>query len=249
MRLTLSIFLVILVLRRRQCSRPSFLAIVCLPGFNPIIADNLLRTQTEASTLKSSWSSASSRARPTHFGKVVIELDSNRAGSQKAQVVVLKKSKKTKRLKLKSKKDKGWLAVTLQPLPNRVSKRKSLVAQRKGGQRKRMRKQKHVDYQGDDNKSKANSYISKPEDYPSLESLEYPDDPNIACDPDVQNCKNASELEKERHFNVDTGPRLYFTKPAPKITKTPQRQSMNFSNFCYFFLVSQDALEVMGVSD
>ena len=235
MRLTLSIFLVILVLRRRQCSRPSFLAIVCLPGFNPIIADNLLRTQTEASTLKSSWSSASSRARPTHFGKVVIELDSNRAGSQKAQVVVLKKSKKTKRLKLKSKKDKGWLAVTLQPLPNRVSKRKSLVAQRKGGQRKRMRKQKHVDYQGDDNKSKANSYISKPEDYPSLESLEYPDDPNIACDPDVQNCKNASELEKERHFNVDTGPRLYFTKPAPKITKTPQRQSMNFSNFCYSF--------------
>merc|ERR1711974_268209 len=75
-----------------------------------------------------------------------------------------------------------------------VSKRKSLVAQRKGRQRKRMRKQKHVDYQGDDNKSKANSYISKPEDYPSLESLEYPYDPNIACDPDVQNCKHEPVL-------------------------------------------------------
>ena len=201
MRLPFSIlFLLILLvlLRRRRCSRASFLAIICLPSLNLIIADNLLKTQVEASSaLKPAWSNASSSARPTHFEKVVIELESNRVGSQKPRVVVLKKSNKRKSSKLKSKKSKRWVEVTLQPLPTRVSKRKSWLAQSKGGQRKRMRKQKHEDYQGDDNKSDIyKSYISKPEDYPSSELLDYPNDPDKACDPNVHNCKNASELEK-----------------------------------------------------
>ena len=142
MRLPFSIlFLLILLvlLRRRQCSRASFLAIICLPSLNLIIADNLLRTQVEASSaLKPAWSNASSSARPTHFEKVVIELDSNRVGSQKPRVVVLKKSKKRKSSKkLKSKKGKRWVEVTLQPLPTRVSKRKGFLAQSKGSHQKK----------------------------------------------------------------------------------------------------------------
>ena len=154
-----------------RCSRVFFLAI-CLAGFH-----NLLRSRAEAVALKPS----AAPTRPMHPGKVVIELDFSPIDPPKTRGGHFK----TNSFKSKAKK-KG---VTLQPITNKVSKRMRKVLQRK-------RKEKAADYQYDAN----SSYLSKETHYPSSESSEYPvdDDPVVkSCDPQVYNCKNAAELEKD----------------------------------------------------
>ena len=94
---------------------------------------------------------------------------------------------------LKPNKNEGEVEVTLQPIPKKVSKKKSvLVSQIKVLQRKKRRSRgkvvEYIYYQYDSD----SSYFSKE----TSESSEYP--VVKACDPQVYNCKNRAELEKKR---------------------------------------------------